>query len=199
MRTGFSVYPLARQVFRPRRPVRSWRTGHQGRDASDPPVRGPGTGSGPGVLAHPPPPPPWVASVPAVPPGRVSSAASKRRRTRWPSGWPSSCSASPGMSGTPVPARLSPSRTGLLVRERPLEGRGEGVNTRSPLCRTEPSARGVAPATAGAARPATGGRAARPQDTTAQADGRKTRRESPEGRFVKRPPVSFSHRSAAWA
>ena len=30
--------------------------------------------------------------------------------------------------------------------------RGEGVQTRSPLCRTEPSARGVAPATARAAR-----------------------------------------------
>ena len=78
-----------------------------------------------------------------------------------------------------------------------LAGRGEGVNARSPLCRTKPSGRGVAPDPTGAARPATGGRAARPQDTTAPVDGRKSRRESPRGRFVKRPPASFSHRSTA--
>ena len=45
-------------VFRPRGPIRPWRTGRSGRDASDPPVRGSGTGSRPGVLAHPPPPRP---------------------------------------------------------------------------------------------------------------------------------------------
>ena len=75
--------------------------------------------------------------------------------------------------------------------------RGEGVQARSPLCRTEPSARGVAPATARAARPATGGRAARPQDATAQADGRKVRCESPRGRIVNRPPSSFSRSRTA--
>ena len=75
--------------------------------------------------------------------------------------------------------------------------RGEGVQTRSPLCRTEPSARGVAPATADAARPATRGRAARPQDGTAQADARKAQCESPKGWTVNRPPASFSHSGAA--
>jgi len=43
-------------VFRPRRPRRPWHRSRQGRDASDPPRRGLGTGSRPGVLAHPPPP-----------------------------------------------------------------------------------------------------------------------------------------------
>ena len=70
--------------------------------------------------------------------------------------------------------------------------RGEGVKTRSPLCRTEPSARGVAPATVDAARSATGGQAVRPQEATAQADGRKVRCESPKARIVNRPPSSFS-------
>ena len=74
---------------------------------------------------------------------------------------------------------------------------GEGVQARSPLCRTEPSARGVAPAMADAARPATGGRAARPQDATAQADGRTVRCESPKARIVNRPPSSFSHSGTA--
>ena len=47
------------------------------------------------------------------------------------------------------------------------------------------------------ARPATGGRAARPQDTTAQADGRKVRCKSPKGRIVNRPPASFSRSRTA--
>ena len=71
---GFPLIRWCGNVFRPRRPVHPWRTGRPGRDASDPPVRGPGTGSGPGVLAHPPPPPSWVASVPSVPAGRPSAA-----------------------------------------------------------------------------------------------------------------------------
>ena len=57
---------------------------------------------------------------------------------------------------------------------------------------------GRPPATADAARPATRGRAARPQDATAQADGRNARREPPERRTVKRAPASFSRRGAAW-
>ena len=78
-----------------------------------------------------------------------------------------------------------------MVRERPLKAEGRVVKTHSPLRRTEPLARGVAPATADAARPATGGRAARPQGAAAQADRRNRRRESPERRFVKRPPRRF--------
>ncbi len=57
-------------VFRPRRPVRPWRTGRSGRDASDPPRRGLGTGSRPGVLAHRRPRPFRVATAPAIPAGR---------------------------------------------------------------------------------------------------------------------------------
>ena len=58
------------------------------------------------MLAHHPPRPPGVAPAPAIPPGRVSSAASRRRRTRWPTAWPSGCSASPSKTGTsPVTAR----------------------------------------------------------------------------------------------
>ena len=75
--------------------------------------------------------------------------------------------------------------------------RGEGVKTYSSLCRTEPSARGVAPATDDAARPATGGRAARPKDPTAQADGRNVGCESPKHRTVNCPPSSFSHSGTA--
>ena len=74
-----------RNVLRPRRPVRPWRTGRSGRDASDPPRRGLGTGSRPGVLAHPRPRTLRVATAPAIPPGRGSSAASRRRSKRSPS------------------------------------------------------------------------------------------------------------------
>ena len=90
------------------------RAGGTGRDGSDPPVRGPGTGSGPGVLTHPCSHPLRVASAPAIRPGRVSSAAPRRRRIRWPTGWPSGCSASPRKTGTrPVTARRG-RRAGLL-------------------------------------------------------------------------------------
>ncbi len=99
--------------------------------------------------------------------------------------------------GQPVLRRLSEAHDTLPGRIDAAGAtpgmRGEGVQARSPLCRTEPSARGVAPATADAARPATGGRAARPQDATVQADGRNVGCESPERRTVSRPPSSFSH------
>jgi len=76
-------------------------------------------------------------------------------------------------------------RHGSLVRERPLEGRGEGVKTHSALCRTEPLARGVAPATPVAPRPATGGRGAWPQDVAGAADTHPPTCESPEPKIVK--------------
>ena len=50
-----------------------------------------------------------------------------------------------------------PSRQGLMMLERPLVGGGEGVKTRSPLCRTEPLGAGVAPLHAGPAQCGTGG------------------------------------------
>ena len=59
-----------------------------------------------------------------------------------------------------------------MTRERPPEAEGEGVKTHSPLRRTEPSARGVAPATVLAARSAMGGLDAGTQDVTAHADKR---------------------------
>ena len=46
----------------------------------------------------------------------------ERRRTRWPTGWPVGCTASPTADGTgrdPSRLAVSPSRTGLLDRERP--------------------------------------------------------------------------------
>ena len=65
------------------------------------------------------------------------------------------------------------------------------MKARSPLCRTEPSARGVAPATVLAARSATGGRAAGTQDVAVPADKRRGRCESWEGRIVNRPQRRF--------
>ena len=81
--------------------------------------------------------------------------------------------------------RARPSRKGSLVRERPLEGRDEGVNPHSSLSRTKPSARGVAPDPARAARPATGDQPAWPQDVGRLADTCLTPCESPVGRGVK--------------
>ncbi len=86
---------------------------------------------------------------------------------------------------------------GIVGPERPLAGRGEGVNTHSPLCRTKPSGRGVAPATATAARSATDDGADWPQDVGSTADGGLAPCESPGSRNVNRPPASFSHRGAA--
>ena len=88
----------------------------------------------------------------------------------------------------PAPARLSPSRMGLLARSDPWAGKGEGVNTRSPLCRTKPSGQGVAPGTAIATRSATAERAAWPQDVGSAANGGLPPCESPGSRNVNRPP-----------
>ena len=64
-----------------------------------------------------------VATEPTVRPGRVSSAASRRRRTRWPAHWPSGCPASPITTGTRL-FRLAvwPSRTGLMDWSDPRRG-----------------------------------------------------------------------------
>ena len=59
VRPGPPAHPAARQGLAAPQPGRPWRTSGSGRGGSDPPVRGPGTGSGPGVLAHPPPLPSW--------------------------------------------------------------------------------------------------------------------------------------------
>ena len=138
-----------------------------------------------------------VATAPAIRPGRVSSAASRRRRRCWPTGWPSGCSASPGMSGTRLFRRAFRLPAGIVGPERPLAGGGEGVNTHSPLCRTKPSGRGVAPATAIAARSAADDRAAWPKEVESAADSSLPPCESPGSRNVNRSPASFSHRGAA--
>ena len=90
----------------------------------------------------------------------------------------------------------SPSRVGIAGAGATPGTRGEGVKTHSALCRTKPSARGVAPATTLAARSATGGLAAGPQDVAAPADKRRGGFESWEGRSVNRPPTSSSRRGA---
>ena len=61
MHTGLPAYPLARQRLAVRLLVRPWHTSGSGRGGSDPPVRGPGTGSESGVFAHPCPRPLGVA------------------------------------------------------------------------------------------------------------------------------------------
>ena len=48
-------------------------------------------------------------------------------------------------------AALNRLPAGIIDRERPLVGGGEGVKTHSAPCRTKPSKRGVAPVTVGAA------------------------------------------------
>ena len=68
-----------------------------------------------------------------------------------------------------------------MMRERPLVGGGEGAKTHSPLCRTKPSGRGVAPATTPVAGVPPRIPAAVPQDTVAPADrqeGRVNRRRA---------------------
>ena len=95
------------------------------------------------------------------------------------------------------PTRSWPSRKGSLVRERPLEGRDEGVNPHSSLSRTKPSGRGVAPAPARTARSATGGRTAEPQGVAVPADEWQGPCESREPQSVNRPPASISRSSAA--
>ena len=70
------------------------------------------------------------------------------------------------------------------------------MKTHSALCRTKPSGRAVA--RHGPSGPcATGHRVAKPQINAASADSHGLPCESPDSRNVNRPPVSFSHRSAA--
>jgi len=90
-----------------------------------------------------------------------------------------------------------PSRKGSLVRERPLEGRDEGVNPHSSLSRTKPSGRGVAPDPARTARSATGGRTVEPQGVAFLADEWQGPCESREIQSVNRPPASISRSSTA--
>ena len=63
--------PRHGHVLRLRGRVGQRRTGSTDRDGSDPPVRGPGTGSGPGVFAHLPP-PSWGRSRPDIPSGKAT-------------------------------------------------------------------------------------------------------------------------------
>jgi len=67
MRTGVPVHPHAQQRLAAVPPGRPWQTGHEGAVGSDPAVRGPATGSGAGVFAHPCPRPFRVAPEPAIP------------------------------------------------------------------------------------------------------------------------------------
>ena len=130
-------------------------------------------------------------------------------RTRRPSPRRTDSHASPvrtatATSGSAVGHRDASARglAGLPARDlwcgsNPAGG-GRVVKTHSPLRRTEPSARGVAPATASVARPATGGRAAWPQDLARASDSGPSPCESAERQSVKRPPASFSHSSTAY-
>ena len=52
VRTGPTAHPAARQGLAALPPGRPWRTSGSGRGGSDPPVRGPGTGSGRGGDSH---------------------------------------------------------------------------------------------------------------------------------------------------
>ena len=74
MHTGPPAYPAERQRLAARLLGRPWHTSGWGRGGSDPPVRGPGTGSGAGVFSHPCPRPLGVAPEPAIRAGRQFSA-----------------------------------------------------------------------------------------------------------------------------
>ena len=63
--------PRHAHVLRLRGRVGQRRTGSTDRDGSDPPVRGPGTGSGLGVFSHTRPRPPGVAPGPRIPGGKA--------------------------------------------------------------------------------------------------------------------------------
>ncbi len=109
----------------------------------------------------------------------------------WPTGWPSGCPASPGMSGTRLfrrafrlPARdcwpgATPGRQGrgceYTLAAMPHQALGAGGRSRHGTCRR--CAR-VLPA-------------AVPQEFSAPADKQEGRCESREGRIVNRPPTSF--------
>ena len=88
-------------------------------------------------------------------------------------------------------------RHGSLARERPLEGGRRVVKTHSPLCRTKPSGRGIAPATARVGRvPRPTGQPER-QEVAGAPDKPEGQCESPVGQRVNRPPMSFSRSGAA--
>ena len=75
-------------------------------------------GFGAGRVCAPPAPPPRVAPRPAIPAREGgSSAASRRRRTRSPTGWPRGCPASPTEAGTRWRAR-QPRPSGSRTRFR---------------------------------------------------------------------------------
>ena len=94
--------PRHGHVLRLRGRVGQRRTGSTDRDGSDPPVRGPGTGSEAGVFAHPCPRPPGVAPEPSIPTREGGlSAASRRRITSSPTDRPSGSRASPSKAGVP--------------------------------------------------------------------------------------------------
>ena len=85
------------------------RTGETGRDGSDPPVRGPGTGADAVRVFTRSVPAPWgVAPDPSIPTREGGlSAASRRRVTRSPTGRPSGNRASPSKAGVPPMARAT--------------------------------------------------------------------------------------------
>ena len=82
----------------------------------------PGSGAGPCAFSHARP-RPLLGSLPnqQIRPGRVPSAASRRRMTRWPTAWRSGCPASPTKTGMPRSAargRLGCRRTAGRTAER---------------------------------------------------------------------------------
>ena len=100
-------------------------------------------------------PAPSGRSGPAILPGRVSSAASMRRRTRSPN-WLATVLS--GIAGedrdAPVPPRCLPSRPGLMDRERPQARLGWPCTSQPSPCRTRHPKGGVAPATTALSRTA---------------------------------------------
>ena len=99
---------LRANALRLRTPSGQCCSGCSGVAGSDPPVRGPGTGSEAGVFAHPCPRPLGVAPDPSIPTREGGlSAASRRRITRSPAGRPSGSRASPSKAGVPPMARAT--------------------------------------------------------------------------------------------
>ena len=71
VRAGPPVHPVARQGLAAPLPGRPWRTSNWGRGGSDPPVRGPGTGSGRGGDSHLAPALQGVATAASIPGGKA--------------------------------------------------------------------------------------------------------------------------------
>ena len=119
--------PRHGNVLRLRGRVGQRRTSSTDRDGSDPPVRGPGTGSEAGVFAHPCPRPLGVAPDPSIPTREGGlSAASRRRSTRLPTDRPSGITEQG--RGTPDGSGHSPSRQ---VRDAPVSG-DRGATAKQP-------------------------------------------------------------------